>query len=274
MIDKIIKKHPSFCHAQDIADICKPLDLLNISYFAHVNIDSNKQFSALSSNPQFGEHYLKNHYYNSDIHMAEKNLGKYVIWDSVNLGGKSQKMHTEASDFGIKHTFTIIQKNINGSSDFYHFASNISNHSINQMYLSRLDLLKVFILQFKEKINKEKHLLSAYSLKIVPYENLAHYSLEENEVKAELITQFHEKKNQIVDNPFLFNFQFNNLSPREQTCLYYYIHGKSPREISSILFLSKRTIEQHMENIKIKLNVLTKSELIEKVLTQIYANLL
>ena len=56
------------------------------------------------------------------------------------------------------------------------------------------------------------------------------------------------------------------LSKREQECLYHYVRGKSAREISHILPLSKRTIEHYLENVKLKLNVSKKSELIDKVI--------
>lgn len=56
------------------------------------------------------------------------------------------------------------------------------------------------------------------------------------------------------------------LSKRETECLNYYVHGKSARVISVILGISKRTVETYLQNIKIKMCVTTKSELIEKVM--------
>src|SRR5262249_52667245 len=60
------------------------------------------------------------------------------------------------------------------------------------------------------------------------------------------------------------------LSTKERRCLYYLIKGKSAREIALALGLSKRTIEHHLENIKFKMNVTSKSELIEKAMIEIY----
>lgn len=56
------------------------------------------------------------------------------------------------------------------------------------------------------------------------------------------------------------------LSKRENDCLYHYSRGKTTREIAVILNLSKRTVEHYLENIKNKLGVTTKSELIDKIL--------
>jgi DNA-binding CsgD family transcriptional regulator len=60
---------------------------------------------------------------------------------------------------------------------------------------------------------------------------------------------------------------FDVLSKKEYICLNYYIKGKSAREIAEIMHLSKRTIEWHLTNIKIKLNCQNKSELFDKALS-------
>jgi DNA-binding CsgD family transcriptional regulator len=57
-----------------------------------------------------------------------------------------------------------------------------------------------------------------------------------------------------------------HLSKREHDVLRLLIRGKTAREIAAVLVLSKRTIEHHLENIKEKLHVKSRSELIEKVI--------
>ncbi len=62
--------------------------------------------------------------------------------------------------------------------------------------------------------------------------------------------------------------ELNNvyLSSREIEVLSHLIKGKSAREIGIILNLSRRTIEHRLENIKLKLGVESKSELIAAVI--------
>lgn len=55
-------------------------------------------------------------------------------------------------------------------------------------------------------------------------------------------------------------------TPREKQVINLLIRGKTAKEIAFELNLSKRTIEHYIENIKLKMNVDTKSQLIEKVL--------
>lgn len=66
----------------------------------------------------------------------------------------------------------------------------------------------------------------------------------------------------------IFSIQsYNDIcTPREQQVLHLLTRGKTAKEIGSELNLSKRTIEHYIENIKGKMKVDTKSQLIEKAL--------
>ncbi|RDI37580.1 PAS and helix-turn-helix domain-containing protein [Aquicella lusitana] len=56
------------------------------------------------------------------------------------------------------------------------------------------------------------------------------------------------------------------LSSRENEILRHAVRGKSARMIAELLKISKRTVEQHLENIKTKMEVSSKAELIEKAI--------
>jgi len=60
------------------------------------------------------------------------------------------------------------------------------------------------------------------------------------------------------------------LTKRETQVVFLLTRGKSARDIAEVLFLSNRTVQNYIENIKTKLNVYTKSQLIEKVLDSFY----
>lgn len=62
------------------------------------------------------------------------------------------------------------------------------------------------------------------------------------------------------------NFDSFNLSKREAMCLFYMIRGKTAKQIGDILCISKRTVEVHLENIKIKFGCKSKSEVIGKAI--------
>lgn len=57
-----------------------------------------------------------------------------------------------------------------------------------------------------------------------------------------------------------------SLTERQLECLFYLLRGFSVPMIAERLFVSKRTVESHIENIKLKLDCFTRTELIEKAL--------
>src|SRR5579864_1560936 len=167
MGNSIIHHHPSLTHAQDLRDICKPLNILNINYFAHVNITRDGEFSGMNNNAAFSEHYLKKRYYNADIHMNQTNsLGEQIIWDALECDAETDQLNIEAKAFGVDHTFTLVNKNPD-STDYYHFSSNLLGFSINQEYLRHLDLLKLFIQHFHEQVRQSRALLRTYDMKFM-----------------------------------------------------------------------------------------------------------
>ena len=55
-----------------------------------------------------------------------------------------------------------------------------------------------------------------------------------------------------------------DLSKRECECLFYMLHGQSAQNISNVLGITRRTVESYIENIKNKMAVSSKRDLIDK----------
>lgn len=58
-----------------------------------------------------------------------------------------------------------------------------------------------------------------------------------------------------------------NWTPRENDIIQLLARGKTAKEIGAMLYLSRRTIEHYIENIKLKMCVKTKSELINEIIS-------
>lgn len=258
----IIKKHPSIILSQDINEICRPLQKLNITYFGHAKIINGNKFTTLCNNPSFTEHYLSNKYYNPDLHMIGKipSFKDYVVWDAIPHAGDSYRMDHESVKFGVKHTFTIIE--INGNvGDYYHFATDITNDFINQIYLSNIDLLKNFIRYFNEKIAQSKALSKAYDIQFdIDNKNIGFdVNLNNSFISDDLKSRF---LNEISHGRSYETSKLASLSVRQQQCLYYLAQGMTQKSIAAQLTLSPKTIEHYIVDIKNKLNCSTQSELI------------
>lgn len=68
--------------------------------------------------------------------------------------------------------------------------------------------------------------------------------------------------------------EIDGLSRKEMVVLFYFLRGKSAREIANIIYRSEKTINFHLDAIKSKFNVTSKSALIEKAIYQGFMNIL
>lgn len=57
-----------------------------------------------------------------------------------------------------------------------------------------------------------------------------------------------------------------SLTPREQECLEYTIKGYTAKQIAKKLDISPRTVEEYLNQLKVKFNVVSKQDMIQKVL--------
>ncbi len=259
MVNKL-EDHPIFTQSQDIADICSPLNLLNISYFSHVHLDNAGIFSGIANNVKFAENYIEKKFYEADIHLANSdNINKFVVWDAIERFGRSEQMYSEGIELGVNHAFTIFEKTDYGR-DFFHFATNQADSSINQTYLSNIDLLNQFIMYFKNTMNESKSLSSAYDFPFViekPYDGFIinpAIPINPNALRARLTKLIHNNKAFKVNNKTLLSF-------REMEVLAWLHYGKAVSQVAEILGVTDVTINKHIARIKEKTRCYTQFQM-------------
>lgn len=178
----------------------------------------------------------------------------------VERRGQSAQLHQEAGGFGVQHTFTIRENGLDGD-NYYHFATHLPDQSINQVYISNIDLLKLFIMNFKEKINQSKQLKSAYDVR---------YSLDEN-AHGYLISPKGINMNQsVLRQSFMQEIELNqkikisngkSLSLREIEILTWLHDGKTVHDIAKIIGVAEITVSKHIAKIKEKVQCYTQFQL-------------
>lgn len=264
----IIIKHPIFNNAQELEEICRPLQSLGINYFSHVRIDKEDNFMGIGNGPEFSENYFKKKYYNADIHLEKSNrFGKYIIWDDICRYGKSDEMYRDGLEFGVNHVFTIVgEKNENGS-NYYHFASNAPSNTINQTYLSNLDLLELFILHFKENLKQSRELSSVYDLKFnIDKEQAGYFIKDENNLVAHQNQRLEFIRSlEALSSPIFSASHIGCLPPQQAKCLRLLLEGRSAKQIAQELGLSNRTVEHYLQTIRKKLGCRNQIELVNKI---------
>ena len=261
-----IDSHPIFTHADDLQMLCRPLACLGITYFSRVVIHENNAFSALANNPRFVSHYLENQYYNVDIHHAAKDPNnRLILWDSIEIFGKSAQMHHEASSLGVNHTFTII-RSVGSEKHYNHFAIDRPGSQINQIYLTHLDLLEKFAEYFSEQVARSASLRNAHIITFddAPTPQPA-FVLPEN--SQDQRQQFLEILKQQSNNQGNFLEVLQSLPPQQFRCLQILMNGASIKEVARQLMLSPRTVEHHLEKIRKSLGVRTNRKLVSALLS-------
>ena len=251
-----LKKHPSILNTQDVADICQPLNQLNISTFSHVRMTRENSFSALITNPAFTENYIEKQHYNADIHADPKHchLLNCLMWDHIEAKGQVAQMLQDAADFQYNHIFTIIKKT-GVQTDLYHFGTHLIDDSFNQMYINQYDLLEKFIVYFNDQVRHVPQLKAAYDIEI---EMNNHQGSINNDDPIMTISEEQQ-------NRFLSMVRTDLFSLREHELIPMMITGKTSKEIATALGLSCRTIEAYIDTLKNKLQARNKAELISKL---------
>lgn len=102
-------------------------------------------------------------------------------------------------------------------------------------------------------------------ISVITAPNTIHKLISLSNYDHDLISISHQNKLQYVLSD---NFEKFNLSKRETTCLFYLLRGKTAKEIAEIIFISVRTVEKHIDSIRMKLHCKTRSEIIGKAIDQ------
>ena len=139
----------------------------------------------------------------------------------------------------------------------YGFALNSSNPLQHMSLINEMPLLRLFIKRFQEEFRE------------------LYAALDDNKIDMTSLlgTQFYKAKASPI-NKSLTRDQFlqkmgieipSALTDRELDVIKYLIRGYPASQIASELFISKRTVEHHLERIKDKFYSFSKADLIQKI---------
>lgn len=267
------KDHLTFTSGTDIAEICNPLNKLGITSFNYVRTYDDGSQVNLANIPAWLEYFYENEFYH--IGAFERHPSKYqsgyALWPQLS----GQKIFFDARTyFNIDNGITIIEKQLD-SCDFYYFGTTTNNSSIVNFYLNYIDLLKRFILYFKDRANLIIKRANENRI-ILPNHFEQHESPDNNETYVlESFKKEFLKETAIKNLRLTGDLEGELLTNKQLGCIIHLIEGKTAKEIAKILGVSYRTIEGHITKLKTRFNCHTKTELISKLLKNglgIYSN--
>lgn len=239
-----ISKYPLYEWGSEMKQICEKLFQVSPIVFVHyIRAYKDGTQACLCSNANWLEHYFKKDYhklsafrsFNGDCNEM------YLITSELK---RSQPIIKDATErFRIGPGIAIVSSTNNWTETVL-FCSDIDYENPYQYLFNHLDILKKFILFFKDQ--GHSLLKDACTNKII----LPPVSFDLNNAVAEKDyqdTQFPTKRYYINNDIYL--------TCKEVACLHYLSEGNSCKEIAQILHNSTRTITTHIENIKTKLDV-------------------
>lgn len=242
--------HYSLSITKDIVEICEPLKRFGIDYFCFARCFRDNSVFALISDANLYQHHFKNEYpvspnisqkivKNNFFHLALQNENddySQAVYDYKNL-------------FNVHHPLFFFEC-YDSYVDFFIYSYNKSNTSeaVNS-YMNNFDALEGFKTYFKYQAdtlikNSNQHKI------YIP----EHMQFNFNEI----ILPAHQIKE---NNNFCDKI---SLTEKQRNCLFLTLKGKTAKEIARLTGVSFRTVQFHIEAIKIKFNCRDKKELIEK----------
>ena len=241
-------------------ELAEPLQkYMGISSFSYMRIYNDCSYlSLLNGYEEFNKAYFEN-IEKSDPHFIQTmqntllNEPQFSIWpvDRVNL----TPIFSLLEAYNIWHGFQISYRR-NNYCELFSFTFNRYSDDKTEFFLKNIPLLLKFTDYFKSHAgdlidDSDKTKIATFPKKfsIEPINNL--------EVQNFLLE---------LDKPFILKGNHGNiaqLTKRESECLKIFSSNKTAKEIANILNLSSRTVELHLSNIKQKLGVNYKNELLK-----------
>ena len=263
-IDINLLKLIELASCKKIRNLCKPLKLINLTYFLYVKRFNNNREVFLTNNQPWSKYFYENDLYEIDefsLNSDHYQDGLY-LWSTL----PCQKIFKYARLFNIDYGFTIVEKNKNFT-EYWHFGcpANKSPTNLNSA-LNNMDLIRRFMSFFKCH-SHEILLKVGINIAALPLANSHEYqkTREKNSLLGKELDGADEdvQLNDVVREQFMHETNTNRyylmlngiehyLTRKEMLCLEYLKQGMAANEIAEIMSVSKRTVETHIDNIKAK----------------------
>lgn len=259
---QFLKKYPTLSRCAEIEQICSPLKTLDIHHFHYLkNYDDGSQVN-LCNEGHWIEHFFNKRYYENGFFEKHPCLYKsgIILWSTFN----GQDIFNDGKNFfDIANGLTIVNK-LKDSCEFYFFGASAENEFATPFYVNNLDLLKKFILYFKDRAWK---IIKEHERKklILPKDNnildiCFNKVSTKDQIRKKFLQSIKTNKRIIINNG-----KEIIIYGRELECLLQTAKGKQAKVIAKSMNISPRTVETYIERIKIKLGCKTKTALIEKL---------
>lgn len=260
------KSHISLTACEDIKEICSPLfKELNLKSFQYSRIYQDGSRSELSTHREYlKESFLQkkitNKVYSPNLLPTNQRYLFITQWVE-SMPYEFNKKFTRRLKAQQQHKFGngfVIVNHQENFHECFHFYSPLDNKLSFHNYCQNLHLLEHFIFYFKDK--GQDIIQRSVSQKLVPP-----WMKDTNSPLLKIYNENEIVLNKMnVERYFIDKGDFNtHLTKREFRCASLLIKGYDFKSIANKLNISSRTVETHINNIKLKLNCHSRMQLVE-----------
>lgn len=242
MLKISLKDNLSLSLHQEVQEICQPFfKKYQLNHLNYIRLYKDNSVFYLCNDQGWLKNYLKQAYPTIGAFEQRPELSKfrYVLWSALEKDDVILKDTREI--FNTNHGIAVIEKH-KDYCEFYNIGTSNKNQSSINFFINNYDVLTQFCNTFRDKASKLMRLASTQKL-ILPQPGSI-YRTPENE----LVTDKNNAGN------FITKLQSTHLTKTELLCIKLYLADKTTKEIASLLGISTRTVEKHIEHIKLKFN--------------------
>lgn len=242
-----------------ISEICEPLQKFfgfNLVTYRRFYLDGKLLY--IFNNKKWMDFVLNEELwitskFKEQIRKINSDASIFSLWDEKYLDTDVvyQGLHTHNIWNGLS-----VYKKFDTYVETFAFAGDKSSSELLNFYVNHPEVIEHFILYFREKFN-------AFLKKIDP-KILIPFSIQhliETPVLNEKIDDFFKET---PINRFQIEEKLG-ISYREMQCLIWAIKGKTSKEIARLLKLSHRSVEKYLDNIKTKMDCLSRGQMVDQI---------
>lgn len=242
---------------RSVAPMC---DYFNINQFYYARIQvycGQTYYSVLATNLRWQEFLFNN------VHMIaawpvfknpDKHPSRIILKKNTGVSQFNNVLDVAWNTFNINFTVDI-QRKIPGGIELYGFGVNFLNPKAEEYLINELPLLNKFIAYFQKENKKIVGLAYDHQVEISSF-------LGPTIIDEPIEYQFSKKRELLLEH--LGFGSALSLSSREMDILKFMANGFSANYVGHQLHISSRTVENHIANIKSKLDIHSKVNLIKK----------
>lgn len=255
--------HHSVTTAPDMQDICYPLFRhTEITHFVYARIFDNGESFGLNSHAKW-----QLHHFNAE-HMALPPIPKKILNNRCSFilsqENAPESFKRTIDDFrhilGIDYPYFMIERYQNFY-DLYVFCTSVDNKDIITFYLNEQDHIENFKKYFK---SKAKNLIKEAS------ENKI---LLPNKLRPNIDWSTANQKQSLPDfqpQQYIVHYKGQDIafSPKEAKCLKFLSIGHDTKGVATMMNISRRTVEFHINSIKSKMKLGNKTQVLVELYEQ------